>query len=116
MFFIIDVIPGMKILKVLQGTCRSCGQIGSLELIKTYQCLRLFFIPIFKWHTEYFIRHSCGAMMAVTEDDAIAMMYAGVIPDSIQMDVVRTGSKKCRACGRALEDDFICCPYCGSKR
>lgn len=55
-------------------------------------------------------------MMALTEDDAIAMMYAGVMPDSIQMDVVRTGSKKCLACGRGLEEEFICCPYCGSKR
>lgn len=52
--------------------------------------------------------------MAVTEDDTIAMMYAGVMPGAIQMEVVKI--KTCPTCGRVLEDKFICCPYCGNRR
>ncbi|WP_053985619.1 zinc ribbon domain-containing protein [Niameybacter massiliensis] len=116
MFFIIDIMPGLKVLKLLVGTCRSCHHNGDLELIKTYQCLRLFFIPVFKWHTRYFLRHSCGAMMAVSEEDAIAMLHAGIMPDQVQVEVMEKGPVRCATCGRILEEDFICCPYCGNNR
>lgn len=112
MFFIIDMMPGLKQLGLYKGTCRVCGQYEELELFKTFQCLRLFFIPVFRWHNEYFIKHRCGAVMSLSEEDAIAIMHAGVLPDQVNLKVIAK-DRRCTSCGRQLQEDFVCCPYCG---
>lgn len=119
MFFIIDIIPGMKELKEWNKLCIRCKQIGNIKLIKVYQCLRLFFIPILKWKTRYYLTHSCGMQIELTEEDALAILYAGVplenILEKIDIDTVQYSSK-CRNCQRELEPEYICCPYCGTRR
>lgn len=113
MFFIIDIVPGLKVLSTFIGKCRACNSEGELELIRTYQCLRLFFIPLFKWHKKYYLRHSCGAMVALSEDEALKLLYAGATVEEIKTEEVYKGPKKCPKCGQLLEESYQFCPYCG---
>lgn len=112
MFLFIDIMPRTKELKIIQETCPSCREYGDVHLVKTANCLRLFFIPIFSWGAIYTLMHDCGSRMIISEDDAIALMYAGVSFDQIAVEIALVGAHKCTKCGRILEADFLRCPYC----
>ena len=55
MFIFIDVVPVKKIMKQLSGSCPCCNRAGHLTLLTVSQCLRIFFIPIWHWHTRYYV-------------------------------------------------------------
>lgn len=112
MFFIIDIMPGRKVLKVVQALCQNCSQYGEIRLVKTSQCLRLFFIPLFKWGAVYTLEHSCGAVMRVSEENAIGILHAGMSVEQVPVEVMHPGVRRCPKCGRVLEAEFVRCPYC----
>ena len=33
MFFIVDIVPMIKVLRILQGTCDTCHMVGEVKLI-----------------------------------------------------------------------------------
>lgn len=117
MFLIMDVIPLMKVLKQCGGRCLTCNQQGQFELIMTCQCFRLFFIPIFKWHKTYILRHSCGGEAVMKEEVAMGILSGQVDISTLQF-THEQGKRiyKCSSCGKALEQAFEYCPYCGHKQ
>jgi len=116
MFFIIDIIPMVKILKTIQGTCDTCQLTGEINLIKTYQCLRLFFIPIFKWQVKYYLKHSCGGQTELTEEIALGLLYGSISIENIHMSHIKQNRMFCEKCGKQLNAEFDYCPYCGNKQ
>lgn len=108
MFLLMDIMPVDKELKIFQDTCQSCRRYGKIRLIKTSNCFRLFFIPIFQWGTVYNLEHDCGSRIQISEEDAIALLHAGVSLDSICVEK----PNRCTKCGRMLEPEFVRCPYC----
>ena len=60
MFFIMGVTQGRKEFGFAQRMiCAKCGRSGSYIVFMTYSVLTLFFIPVFKWNRQYFVRTSC---------------------------------------------------------
>ena len=143
MLFIMDILPMMKILKSFQGKCDTCQREGNIELIKTYQCFRLFFIPLFKWQVKYYLKHSCGGQIEVNEEVALRILHGIISTEHLHMEHEKVedeygqmqsndkqmayGQKEnqqpsqvndrcCSHCGKALETQFEYCPYCGMKR
>lgn len=121
MFLIIDIIPMLKVLKSWKGTCQTCHQEGEIELVMSFQCLRLFFMPIVKWQKTYFLRHSCGAKLPMEEDVALRILSGQVDITTFQFE---HGTPKqehevkgvCPNCGRQSEEDYKYCPYCGHQK
>ncbi len=116
MLFIMDIIPMMKILKTFKGQCDTCECEGDIELLKTYQCFRLFFIPLFKWHVQYYLKHSCGAQITISEEVALGILHGTISIEKLHIVHENTPSKQCMVCGNTLEAHFVYCPYCGTKR
>ncbi len=60
MFFIMGMSQGQKELEFSQTmVCDICGKYGRYEVFMTYMYLSFFFIPLFKWNRQYFVRTSC---------------------------------------------------------
>lgn len=116
MFFIIDIIPMLKYLSTYKGTCDTCQLIGEVKLIKSYQCLRLFFIPIFKWSIKYYLQPSCGVPVAVDEEVAIRLLHGDITINHLHLEHAVYNSNSCTQCGKQLEQSFEYCPYCGHRK
>ena len=116
MFFIIDIIPMKKLLKTINGTCDTCQLTGEINLIKTYQCLRLFFIPIFKWQVNYYLQHSCGGQTELTEEVALGLLHGSISVDNIHISHIKQNYRICRKCNQQLDSEFEYCPYCGDRQ
>ena len=112
----IDIMPMVKVLKTIYGTCDTCQIKGDIKILKTYQCLRLFFIPIFKWQTRYFMQHSCGGQTELTEEIALGLLHGTISVDNLHMSHDLLNPNICKKCGKMLETGFEFCPYCGSQR
>ena len=121
MFFFIAVLPVKKIIPYnLSGICKNCANICSYEIIMTANCLSIFFIPLFKWGKQYFVRTSCcGALYSLDKSvgDSIARGENTAITDEsltlIDENLSRVGV--CPYCGSEINEDFEYCPKCGKK-
>ena len=121
MFFIMGVDPRHKQLQYNNSVfiCDRCGQYGRYEVFMTYMCFSLFFIPIFKWKKQYFVRTTCcngqyelapaiGQAIAWGKDVQIRPEHLRLIGGSSQSNY-----KRCTQCGFATTEDFRFCPSCG---
>ena len=107
----------VKVLKTIHGTCDTCELQGEINILKTYQCLRLFFIPIFKWQIRYFMQHSCGGQTELTEEIALGLLHGTISTDHLHMSHNNKSDHRiCKNCSQILESEFEYCPYCGNKR
>ena len=76
MFFMIGITNGKKDLDHHQpAVCGACGRYGAYEVFMTYTQLLLFFIPVFKWNRQYFVRMSCCGTV-YTLDPAVGSAIA----------------------------------------
>ena len=59
-FFIMGITDGRKDFACnRQIICDVCGRYGSYDVFMTFTALSLFFIPIFKWNKQYYVRTGC---------------------------------------------------------
>ena len=116
MLFIMDIIAMMKILKTFRGYCDTCECDGTIELLKSYQCFRLFFIPLFKWHVQYYLKNSCGGQVTISEEVALGILHGTIDIEKMHIEHERIQFNQCLTCGQVLESNFEYCPYCGAKR
>lgn len=121
MFFIMGISTGEKKFEFLQTIlCSRCGKYGRYEVFMTYTFFSLFFIPLFKWNRNYFVKSTCcntmyrispelgrkiadGSCSQITEDD---------------LELVSSGNpytNKCPFCGFDADSSFDYCPKCGNK-
>lgn len=123
MFFIMSVLQGQKDIPYDKLTiCSHCGSYGRLQVFMTYMYLSLFFIPVFKWNREYWVKTSCCGTVYALDPEIGRRIAAGeqieLLPE--HMREVRPGSRghfrHCRACGYETTDDsFEFCPKCGTR-
>ena len=60
MFFIVGVDRKEEQLEFDQlDICPVCGRYGRIQVFMTYTCFTLFFIPLFKWDRQYYVRMGC---------------------------------------------------------
>lgn len=59
-----------KIIKEINNlTCKKCLQNVTGKLVKQYDYFHFFFIPIFKWHEEYYlICENCSCVFKVSKE------------------------------------------------
>lgn len=113
MFFIAGINSGESELPFTQPVvCPHCGRYGQYQVVMTYLCLSLFFLPVFKWNRRYQVRmRCCGMTYALNPEKgrAIARGEDGVRIDP--SDLTPYGGPRG---GYETHEDFAFCPRCGS--
>lgn len=121
MFFFLAIMPIKKIIPYsLSGICKKCSNICNYEIIMTANCLSIFFIPIFKFGKQYFVRTDCcSALYSLDKKigNAIARGENAPITDDVLtlIDDNFNQIKNCPYCGNEINSDFEYCPKCGKK-
>lgn len=76
MLFIFGITQGIK--ELGSGAlviCQKCGSYCRYAVFMTYNCLSLFFVPVFKWNKRYFVRSSCcSTVYGVDKELAYAVL------------------------------------------
>ena len=90
MFLMIGITDGQKDLNYRQSvTCEACGRYGAYEVFMTYTQLLLFFIPVFKWNRQYFVRMSCCGTVYTLDPEVGAAIARGENTEIRPADLVR---------------------------
>lgn len=120
MFFIMGISQGQKKLKFDQMVvCGSCGRYGHLNVYMVYSYFSLFFIPLFKWGKQYYVKTTCcdttvpidAELGRRIERGEVSSLPQNIIPDTYQYQEKR----RCGACGFETEEDYRFCPKCGAR-
>lgn len=127
MIFIGGISQGRKILDYVRTViCGCCGRYGRYEVIMTYTYFSFFFIPLFKWNRQFYVRMTCcGAVYSLDQEVGKAIL-AGRDVEIRQEDLtlVQGGDgsgtygrmkKHCSRCGYETFEDFEYCPKCGER-
>lgn len=104
--------------------CKACGKYGRYSLLMKYRRFSLFFIPIFKFHREYFVKSSCCDTYFTIDEEVAYDIASGrktfINDEDIDILDYKNGAsedyiKTCGSCGYQTYDDFKYCPKCGDK-
>ena len=97
--------------------CPACEAFGSYRLIKMYNYFHIFFIPIFKWNTRYFIKTSCCNKIFEIHSEIGKRIEGGESVEIKSSDLESLGvaeqSNVCYHCGATIDPRYVYCPYCG---
>lgn len=122
MFFIMGISPGQKKLNFLQTMiCLKCQQFGRYEIFMTYTYFSLFFIPIFRWNREFFVKTSCCNTTYSIDKDLGKRILKGeeVTINEADLHLYNcsndSAQQLCPACGSYVTSDFLYCPKCGTR-
>lgn len=121
MFFIMGITDGQKQFDFTQTIlCGGCGGYGRYEVFMTYTVLTLFFIPVFRWNRQYFVRTTCCNRLYRLDPEVGKRIARGenVQIDQQDLQPVNQGYgryKMCRACGFTTTEDYVYCPKCGRR-
>jgi predicted amidophosphoribosyltransferase len=99
--------------------CPCCGALTRFEILKSFSCLHLFFIPTFKFNVKYFVKTACCNKL-YSLDKQIAEQYEKGLSPQIKLENLRKIEKNCSynicpQCNSRIETDYIYCPYCGKE-
>lgn len=126
MFFIgiFGIESGQKEIKLLDNiSCKTCNIKTTGKLIKTFTMFQFFFIPIFKWNEEYYVKcNRCSTIYEIPKEKG-KRIENGEGLDITYWDLKEVGNSSndyyyapkniCPSCGKTIEGDFKYCPYCG---
>lgn len=120
MFFIMGINSDYKKLNFIQNfVCPDCGIVGEYQVFVAYTVLSLFFIPIFKWCSKYYVQTSCCGKTYKLDNEVGRAIEKGEPIVISQNDLEYEGQtpviKKCNYCGYVTEENFEYCPKCGNK-
>ncbi|GAQ25561.1 zinc ribbon domain-containing protein [Tepidanaerobacter syntrophicus] len=95
--------------------CPECGKLTRAELWESFTYFHFFFIPIFKWNRQYYIKlRCCGAIFMVDPDYAKELKRDGEI-DFNRLKKIKIPKNICPNCGSFINPSFAYCPFCGQK-
>ena len=127
MIFIGGISQGRKILDYVRTViCGCCGRYGRYEVIMTYTYFSFFFIPLFKWNRQFYVRMTCCGAVYSLDQEVGQKILAGqdVEIRSEDLTLVQGGDgsgtygrmkKHCSRCGYETCEDFEYCPKCGER-
>ncbi len=123
MFFILGISKGERKLNFVQTfVCSACGKFGRFEAYMTYTYFTLFFIPLFRWNTEYYVVSSCCGTVYSIDKALGKRIQKGEEIHLNDNDLLKVGSPfkrsealGCPSCGYPVSKDFEFCPKCGRK-
>ena len=127
MIFIGGISQGRKILDYVRTViCGCCGRYGRYEVIMTYTYFSFFFIPLFKWNRQFYVRMTCCVAVYSLEKEVGQKILAGqdveIRPEDLTLVQGGDGSgtygrmkKHCSRCGYETFEDFEYCPKCGER-
>ncbi|WAM33922.1 zinc ribbon domain-containing protein [Caldicellulosiruptor morganii] len=108
--------------------CPFCGRKGTHTLLKVYNYLHFFFIPVFRWNTRYFIQTGCCSKIYIITNPELARNLEHGANEIISLadvelfrdlrtaaDYSNINSDFCPDCGNRVSKHFLYCPYCGRK-
>ena len=98
--------------------CEECGQYGRYLVYMTYSVLSLFFIPIFKWNKQYYVKMSCCDTLYQLKKEAGIQIERGQQVHIQKNDLTcisKSNNRYCPHCGYKLDTDFVYCPKCGKE-
>lgn len=123
MFFVFGTDARQKEVKRLDKfLCKRCNEESSASVIRAYKCFHLFFIPIIKYRSMYYIQcEDCGAVHELSDEKAKAIVSGG--KDSITIwdvdlltkDAKGKNNSLCNECNGAINESYNYCPHCGKK-
>lgn len=101
--------------------CKSCGNMTSFKLIKSYSFFHFFFIPLFKWNIKYFlISRCCNSVFSIPNE--LGKELEGGRDATIREEAMTPINNfygydtiVCPSCKSIVEPRFSYCPYCGRR-
>ncbi len=120
MFFIMGISQKEEKLKFDELTvCKCCGKYGHIEIYVTYMYFMFFFIPIFKWNKNYFVRMTCCNSVGRLDDEVGKQIEKGqevsLDINEVEFNIQENSVKVCSNCGYTTQEDFKFCPKCSNK-
>lgn len=122
MFFMMGISDGQKRFDFVQTIiCNICGGYGRYEVFMTYTVLSLFFIPVFRWNRQYFVRSTCCGTLYQLDPEVGRRIGRGEQVQILETDLTmcNRGSgkryRRCARCGFSTGEDFDFCPKCGNR-
>lgn len=120
MFFIGIMGIGNKekaISKIPNITCKACGSLGQYEVIKTYSYFHIFFIPLWKWKIEYYVKERMCQTVFRLDTEGGKSIEKGIREEILPQDFEELyPTRRCESCGNVLEEKFVYCPYCSKEQ
>lgn len=124
MFFIMGIDPREKRIPYEElMICNQCGKYGRYEIVMRYMCFSLFFIPLFKWNRQFYVRTTCCDTIYALDPEIGRTLMRGdkveIKPEHLQKVSRGAGQQgtghfsRCSACGYQTNEDFQFCPKCG---
>jgi hypothetical protein len=100
----------------LSARCPVCGCEDPLHVIRRYNYIHFFFIPVIRFGTSYLATcPQCASVYAVPKDigdEARRTGHAHADPAVLTL-IENNRRKTCRRCGALLDDDDSFCRKCG---
>lgn len=124
MIFIGGISSGTKQIDYLKTViCSHCQSYGRYQVFMTYMYFSFFFIPLFKWNKNFYVKMSCCETVYQLNDEVGKRIIRGEQADITEQDLtmIQAGhapsyrKKTCTACGFETEEDFDYCPKCGQR-
>ena len=118
MFFIGIMGIGSKqknIITIPSIICKACGSFGQYNVIKRYNYFHIFFLPLWKWNEQYYVSERMCSSIFNLDIKIGKDIEKGIQTEIRPEDLSEINPvKRCKYCGKALNDDFVYCPYCSA--
>ena len=120
MFFIMGISQKQKKLDYKElNICKCCGKYSNIEVYMTYWYFMFFFITLFKWNKEYYVKTTCCNKVAKIDEEIGKKIEKGqnvnINTDKLDFGCVENSVKVCSRCGYTTEEDFSYCPKCSNE-
>jgi len=95
--------------------CQDCNRLSRAELFESYTYFHFFFIPLFKWNKNYFLKFRCCNSLYAVDHDYVQELRNSDDIDFRRIHQIRGTSNRCSNCGNMINPGFSYCPHCGHK-
>jgi predicted RNA-binding Zn-ribbon protein involved in translation (DUF1610 family) len=96
--------------------CPNCKDDPSGRLVKVYNYLHVFFVPLFKWKVKYvMVCQACRHGFEVSKEKGESVERGESDLTYWDLKPLQPLQKKCMACGANLNPDHNFCPICGQE-